>query len=237
MENNNQDMLALLKQFAGIHSVDHFEPTDYLREFTNPDTNETYSDYPAKIRLGWFRMDNPDGRIEVHSKKDGDAFVAQAQVYKSYKDDEKQCLAVATAQRTPGPNWPADAARAWAQTAAIASALELAGYGINPYSREITQPTGPKGAPPAGEEQGSSNAASPAGISGGQPSATPVEEDPIDKAKKVPCPISKHTGKTLGDLIALDPGALAWLAQSYKGNQEIKEAAQLICEHALKMSA
>lgn len=235
MENNNQDMLALLKQFAGIHSVDDFEPTNYLKEFSNPDTGETYSDYPAKIRLGWFRMEHPDGRIEVHSKKDGDAFVAQAHIYKNCKDDEKHCLAVATAQRTPGPNWPADAARAWAQTAAIASALELAGYGINPYSREFTLPTGPDNAPPAEDKQGAANAVSSAAVTGGQPAA--VEESPVDKAMKVMCPITKHTGKTLGDLIALDPGALSWLAQNYKGNQEIRDAAQLICEHALKMTA
>lgn len=233
---NNQEMLALLKQFAGIRSVEDFEPTNYLREFTNPDTKETYSDYPAKVRLGWFRMDNPDGRIETRTKKDGDAFVAQVRVYKDNKDEEQHFIAEATAQRTPGPNWSADAARAWAQTAALASALELAGYGINPYSREFTLPAGPDNAPPAEDKQDAADAAGSADAAVGQPAAA-SEETPVDKAMKVMCPITKHAGKTLGDLINLDPGALSWLAQHYKGNQEIKEAAQLICEHALKMTA
>ena len=42
-----------------------------------------------------------------------------------------------------------------------------------------------------------------------------------------------YSGKTLAEVLTVDPHALVWVANKYKGNPEISEAAKLICEHAL----
>jgi hypothetical protein len=50
------------------------------------------------------------------------------------------------------------------------------------------------------------------------------------------CPLKKYDGRTLGELVMLDPGFLKWLATKYQNDEhpEIPAAAKLICEHALK---
>jgi hypothetical protein len=70
------------------------------------------------------------------------------------------------------------------------------------------------------------------------PSAPPAAKEPtLDEeyaaACATPCPIRKYEGKTLGDLISLDPKALMWIAEKYEGNPETKAAAQVICEYAM----
>lgn len=62
-------------------------------------------------------------------------------------------------------------------------------------------------------------------------------EQKLDLAMKVECPIKKFQGKTLGDLITLDPGALSWIANKSDSNEKIKEAARIICEYALQQTA
>jgi len=62
--------------------------------------------------------------------------------------------------------------------------------------------------------------------------AAPPAEDPLDSAMKMPCPLSKFKGKTLGDVISLDPGAIVWIAQKYSKDPAVSNAAQLICERA-----
>lgn len=70
-------------------------------------------------------------------------------------------------------------------------------------------------------------------------STSTPEETPLQKAMKLPCPISKDNlkGKTLGDLITLDPKALTWIATKFQRNPEISAGAKLICEQALSVGA
>lgn len=60
-----------------------------------------------------------------------------------------------------------------------------------------------------------------------------TDEEKLEKAYQTPCPITKYSGKTLAEVLTVDPHALVWVANKYKGNPEISEAAKLICEHAL----
>ena len=70
------------------------------------------------------------------------------------------------------------------------------------------------------------------------PAAAPQPtETPLEKALKKPCPISKYTGKTLGDVLKMDPKALVWVANKFTGDDEISAAAKLICEQAAAQSA
>lgn len=58
-------------------------------------------------------------------------------------------------------------------------------------------------------------------------------EERIQQAMSMPCPIKKYAGKTLGDLIVINPGALNWIVNKYQDDKGTKEAAKLICEYAL----
>lgn len=63
------------------------------------------------------------------------------------------------------------------------------------------------------------------------------EEVQFKRATSMKCPIKKYSGKTLGDLLSLDPKALKWLATDFDGETSIKAAAKFICEYALKKCA
>ena len=52
-----------------------------------------------------------------------------------------------------------------------------------------------------------------------------------------PCPISKYSGKTLGEVLTLDPKALSWVANKFTGNSEISAAAKMICEYAVQQAS
>ena len=68
------------------------------------------------------------------------------------------------------------------------------------------------------------------------PAAELTPEEKMDQALQTMCPISKYKGKTLGDVLSLDPGALKWLANKFTGDEHIKEAAQMICEYAVQQT-
>lgn len=54
----------------------------------------------------------------------------------------------------------------------------------------------------------------------------------ISTALQMPCPIRDYKGKTLGDVLRVDPGAIKWIAERYNKDMNVKEAARYICEHA-----
>ena len=69
-----------------------------------------------------------------------------------------------------------------------------------------------------------------------EPSAPPQREltfeEKVEQAMRVPCPITKYGGKTLGDVLQMDPKAIQWCATKFTGGEEIRNAAKLICEYA-----
>lgn len=70
------------------------------------------------------------------------------------------------------------------------------------------------------------------------PQAAPVQqeltyEERVQQAMNMPCPIKKYAGKTLGDLVVLDPKALNWVVTKFHDDKGTNEAARLICEYAL----
>ena len=62
-------------------------------------------------------------------------------------------------------------------------------------------------------------------------------EEKLAQAMQVPCPIPKFSGRTLGDVLKLDPGAIKWVATKFTGNEEIKAAAKMICDYALEQAS
>lgn len=54
---------------------------------------------------------------------------------------------------------------------------------------------------------------------------------------KTPCPIAKYKGKTLGEVLSLDPNALNWVANKFTGSAEVSSAAKTICEYAMQQAS
>ena len=65
-----------------------------------------------------------------------------------------------------------------------------------------------------------------------QPQRELTFEEKVEQAMRVPCPITKYGGKTLGDVLQMDPKAIQWCATKFTGGEEIRNAAKLICEYA-----
>ena len=69
-----------------------------------------------------------------------------------------------------------------------------------------------------------------------EPTAPPQREltfeEKVEQAMRVPCPITKYGGKTLGDVLQMDPKAIQWCATKFTGGEEFRNAAKLICEYA-----
>lgn len=68
------------------------------------------------------------------------------------------------------------------------------------------------------------------------PSATKREltaEEKFMQASSVLWPTKKHAGRTLGQVMQMDPSAIEWLANRYDRNPDVSAAAKYICEYAL----
>ena len=181
-------------------------------------------------QIAWFRLKYPEGRISVQAAPGKDCFVATARVYPSYKDPADCFLAEATASRGYLEDKPSVSPREWAQTAAVGIALRNAGFGLQfAMAGEEFPDTVSEGVP-------TKNVAAPA-----EPYAieesTPREltqEEKLDQDMKVPCPITKFKGKTLGEVLQLGPGAIKWVAEKFSADEKVGAAAQFIRDFALQ---
>lgn len=57
-------------------------------------------------------------------------------------------------------------------------------------------------------------------------------EEMYKRAIKMPCPLPKYKGKTLGQLAVSDPNLINWLATKYTGDKKVIAAALAICKYA-----
>ncbi len=240
----NEEKQAALAALNRINAVEGFDPTPLAVEYTDLNTTEKRMRLPVMAQLAWFRLKYPEGRIAVSATPATDCFVATPRVYHNYTDPVDQFLAEATASRGYLADKPTVSPREWAQTAAVGIALRNAGFGLQFGAAGDAFDT------PAVDELGSilwspsslgDQANQPAGNSTAPASAAPIPEPdtetPLDKALKVLCPIKKHKGKTLGDVLREDPGAINWVATKFTGDAEVAAAAKLICEQAMQYSA
>jgi len=251
---NSSDKPAALTRIGTINAVEGFDPSPLAVEYTDMNTGEARLRLPVMSQVAWFRLKYPEGRFTLSVAAGKDCFVATARVYKNYMDPVDCYLSEATASRGYLPEKPTVSPREWAQTAALGIALRNAGFGLqfhaagdsfdDPAANELGQPVDP--APAADEETGQAipqaDAALPKESAGAaddsvaSPAPQP-DEDPLDSAMKMPCPISKYKGKTLGDMVAADPKALVWVAEKFTGDPALSTAAKLICDHALAATA
>ena len=213
-ENYSNDKAAMLAKIASINHVDGFDPTPFAVDYTDLNTNETRKD----------------------------CFVATARIYTSYKNSPEEYLAEATASRSFQEDKPTVSPREWAQTAAVGIALRNAGYGLQ-FSM-----AGEEFESVAADELGVTSQAAPAQQTIASTEEYTVEEPAVpmreltmeekyEQALAVPCPISKFKGKSLGEVLGLDPNAIHWCATKFTGDTEVKAAAQIICEYAAQQAS
>lgn len=237
METNTPNREAMLDAISKINAVDGFDPSAFVEEYEGPG-GEPISGIPVAVQEAWFRLKYPEGRIAVHAEPGAnkDSIVAHARIYKHYTDPDECFLAEASAARSYSEKAPNVSPREWAQTAAIGIALRHAGFGLQfKVAGEPALPAAnalPLVDPSIDLEQplpGNTGVES-------QAPAPPNPVDPLEAAKQTMCPLKKYDGRTLGELVMLDPNFLKWMATKYQNNEhpEIPAAARLICEHALK---
>ena len=242
---NSNDKAAMLTKIEEINKVEGFDPTQFGVYYCDLSTGEVRKRLPVMIQMAWFRLKYPEGKIAVQVTPGKDCFIATARIFPSYKDGAECYLAEATASRGFLADKPSVSPREWAQTAAVGIALRNAGFGLQ-FSM-----AGDEFEETATDEFGnrtvSKNEAVPTSItsdtnqSDEEYSTEPLPElspeEKLLKAMQVPCLITKYNGKTLGEVLQLDPKAIQWCATKFTGGDEIKEAAQLICEYALQATA
>lgn len=205
-----------MAKIAEINRVEGFDAGEFAVEYTDMETGETRKRLPVVVQIAWFRLKYPEGKIAVSVVHEGGGFTALAKIYANYRDGAECYLAEAQAWRGPDEAKPGVSAREWAQTAAIGIALRNAGFGLQV---DATEP-------------GDSASSAP------EAQATePTPEDILERAMNTPCPITKYSGKTLGEVLVIDPNALNWVANKFTGNAEISEAAKTICEYAVRQAS
>ena len=237
------DKNTMLAEIAKINAVDGFDPAPFAVDFTDLGSGEVRKRLPVMIQMAWFRLRYPEGKISVEVTQGHDCFVAKARVYPNYRDPVECYLAEATASRGRCQDKPSVSPREWAQTAAVGIALRNAGFGLQfSAAGEDFSSTAPDEftmdlvTDPVPEEPAPVRAKAVVP----PPPPAPREltpEEKLEAAMRLPCPIKKFSGKTLGDLVSLDPKSLVWLANKYTHSEEISAAAKLICESALNECA
>ena len=242
---NSNEKTAMLEMIGKINAIEGFDPSVFAVDYNDLSTGETRKRLPVMTQIAWFRMKYPNGRIAVTATPNGDCFVAAAKIYAHYKDAENEFLAEATASRAPTTDKPSVSAREWAQTAAIGVALRNAGFGLQfaiagedfsefaPNELET-----PQDASDAGTLASAFSGVLREDDTNTKPKRELTLEERYQQAINVVCSIKKFAGKTLGDVVKMEPGFVKWVAEKYTGEDEIlRESAKVICEYAKAQAA
>lgn len=238
--------LAAWEAISKINAVEGFDPAPLAVQYNDLNSGESRKKLPVMVwqsasdQMAWFRLKYPEGRVAVSVVPGKDCFVATARVYHHFSDQPEQFLAEATASRGYLQDKPSVSPREWAQTAAVGIALRNAGFGLQ-FGAAGDIYDGPAVNELDEISWGDADSPMPPTVETPAPTApTPTPEPaetPLERALKLPCPITKHKGKTLGDVLREDPKAIVWVANKFKGDEKISAGARLICEQAMQESA
>lgn len=252
-QTNNASQNAILNT---INKVEGFDPAPMAVEYTDLTTQEKRKRLPVMAQLAWFRLKHPEGKIALNVEAVKDHFVATARIYVSYKDPVECYLSEATASRRYDPTKPTVSPREWAQTAAVGIALRNAGFGLqfgaagDDFESQAADelgvgagitppPASPVVAAGASTQTGTDELAAPPAPAP-EPAPVVVELTPEQKfaqACAVICPIKKHGGKTLGEVLQMDPRAINWLADNYSRDETVRAAANFIRTYSLEQAS
>ena len=241
-QNNSNDKAAMLAIIEKINQVEGFDPSPFAVNFTDLNNGEVRKRLPVMIQIAWFRLKYPEGKlaVQVTPAKDG-VFIATAKVYAHYKDPVECYLAEGTASRSFMPDKPTVSPREWAQTAAVGIALRNAGFGLQfaMAGEDFEEIASVETATDEGTNNEMVVSVQAEHSETKESSAEPekpkelTEEEKLQLALKTSCPIKKYAGQSLGEVLPSDPGAIKWIATKFTGDETVKAAALLICNHAL----
>lgn len=248
-QNNMTSQMAILNT---INKVDGFDPSTMAVEYTDLTTQEKRKRLPVMAQLAWFRLKFPEGKIALTVEAVKDYFVATARIYVSYKDPLECYLSEATASRKYDPLKPTVSPREWAQTAAVGIALRNAGFGLQfsaagdgfdsdvpdelGVGAGITPPPTPSPAPAvtaSTPQTGTEDSAAPPAPVKAPEVVELTPEQKFQQACAILSPIKKHSGKTLGEVLQMDPGAINWLATKFSRDESVRAAAEFIRSYAM----
>lgn len=235
---------AQMELLNTINKVDGFDPDAFTTEYTDLNSNESRKHLPVMAQMAWFRLKYPEGKIAVSIENGNNCFVATARIYPSYRDPVDCYLSEATASRGPDPSKPTVSAREWAQTAAVGIALRNAGFGLqfgaagDDFTSQLPDEFGapvPAVLPKiiTGDESGEDAPETQILAPTSEVKMELTPEEKYRQACSVMWPTKKHDGRTLGDVLGMDPTAITWLANKYMGNPEASAAAKFMCEYAM----
>lgn len=236
-DQKKKDSLAKIET---INQIQGFEPAQFAIKLADLSENgEERMRLPVMTQLAWFRLKFPMGKISVEVSPSGELFVARARVYADYKDADNCFLAEATASRGKCDQKPSVSPREWAQTAAIGIALRNAGFGLQfAIAGDDFEEIAPDELSTNNDDaQVTQNEEYVVAEAKEEVAAELTLEERYKRALGIPCPITKYKGKTLGDLIVADPGALKWLATKYSKEDGVRDAAKAICDYSLQSAA
>ncbi len=247
-QNNTNDKATAMELIKKINAVPGFDPELFTEEYTDLSNGNTFKKLPVMTQMAWCRMKYPECKFAVTVTPAKDCFIAVARVYANYKDSPECYLAEASVSRGYNSEKPSISPREWAQTAALGMALRNAGFGLQfqmagddpepvafdelGVTRNQSSPVTPTNTLSEGNDLAAGNSGEEYSVATEPPKALTLEEK-YNEAIKMPCPIQKFAGKTLFEVLMLDPGAIKWLAEKFEGNAEIKSAAQTILDYSL----
>lgn len=247
-QNNLNNKTTMLAKIENINKVDGFDPTPFAVDYTDLESGEVRKRLPVMIQMAWFRLKYPEGKIATQVTAGKDCFIATARIYPNYKDGLECYLAEATASRGYLADKPSVSPREWAQTAAVGIALRNAGFGLqfamagDEFEETAIDELG-ESAVTQNNDYSADNDKTDDDASGADdeysvnPPRELTPEEKLSNAMQMPCPITRYNGKTLGEVLQFDPKAIQWCATKFTGGEEIKSAANLICEYALQATA
>ncbi len=242
-QNNSNEKQGSMDLIKKINEVKGFNPELFLEEYTDLKTGETRPYLPVLIRMAWCRMLYPESKFAVSVTPIKNGFSATARVYFSYKDPVDSYVSEASASRTYNADNAAAPLREWAQTAALGVALRNAGFGLqfslagdefnSPGSNEWTDGENSSADTEVTSDNDTAEAVEYV-VEEAPPAKVLTPEEKYASASQVICPISKFAGKTLNEVLMMDPGAIKWLAEKYTGNEDVKAAAKFMLDYSLQ---
>ena len=239
---NLDNKTASMEMIGKINLVEGFDPEPFAVEYSDLNTSEKRKRLPVIYQMAWFRLKYPEGKIAVTVESGRDCFVATARVYPSYKDSPDSFLAEATASRGYCKDKPSVSPREWAQTAAVGIALRNAGFGLQfGMAGEETMDDTIGELMTGSLDETEVEATSEVPLAETEKRGTELPaltlEQQYETAVNVLWPTKKYSGKKLGEVLMLDPGALKWLATKYMSDPEVQKAAQIICDYAVEQAS
>lgn len=181
-----------------------------------------------------FRDKYPEGKISVNVSQSNGCVMARARIYPKYNEEERCFLSEITIAKTITESSSFEALIRETQCESVSLAIQTACV-INQNQPSNIQIDDTKKVECVENEEYQVEEKEPKAVVDKEL----TYEEKYKKALAMACPISKYKEKnyTLGQVLGCDPKAIKWLAEKFTGDAEIKEAAQLICDYAVRECA